>query len=187
MKKLLLIITLSFLFVGLHAQSNVYKYVMRFLGGQYVGDYTVSGSNVMKQDSTCLIDGYMYTFNGVDTIPPGILAADQVQFSEVSIPKDPDVSTKTADYTLVLTDEFDFIYMNLGTADTVFVPLNASVAFPLNTQITIINLQAGLTTISPISGVTINSVGDVYNIKVKGMVTLLKYSADVWMLTGAVE
>jgi Tfp pilus assembly protein FimT len=59
---------------------------------------------------------------------------------------------------LVLTDaDSKIVEMNVGSANNLTVPLNSSVAFPIGTQIPIVQYGAGVTTIVATGGVTINS------------------------------
>ena len=69
------------------------------------------------------------------------------------------VNTQTSTpYTLVRTDAGKFVEMNVAGANTVTIPTNASVAFPLNTSLDVIQYGAGLTTVSGAAGVTVNGV-----------------------------
>lgn len=65
------------------------------------------------------------------------------------------INTQTDDYTLVLTDRGKIIEMNCGDADTLTVPANADVAFPVGTRIDIVQYGAGAITLTPGAGVTI--------------------------------
>ena len=67
-----------------------------------------------------------------------------------------DAQTGTT-YTLVLTDANTCVTMNNASSNTLTIPTNASVAFPVGTSITIEQLGAGITTISPAAGVTLES------------------------------
>ena len=69
------------------------------------------------------------------------------------------VNTQTSTpYTLVRTDAGKFVEMNVAGANTVTIPTNASVAFPLDTSLDVIQYGAGLTTVSGAAGVTVNGV-----------------------------
>jgi len=58
-------------------------------------------------------------------------------------------SDQTADYTAVLTDQYQtLVPMNKATAVAFKIPTNASVAFPVGTAITVLNKGAGTLTIS---------------------------------------
>jgi len=88
-------------------------------------------------------------------------------------------------YTLVLGDAGEAVECNNGSAITLTVPPNSSVAFPVGTVIEIVQLGAGAVTITPGSGVTINSRGAV--LKTSGqyaMAYLRKRATDTWIATG---
>lgn len=94
-------------------------------------------------------------------------------------------TTQTAAYTLVLADDGTLVEMNVGTATTLTVPTNASVAFTIGTVIGIRQYGAGQVTVTAATGVTIVSRGGVF--KTAGQyaeATLTKRAADEWVLTG---
>jgi len=67
---------------------------------------------------------------------------------------------QTASYTLALTDQSKIVEMNVGSANNLTVPLNSSVAYPIGTEIHVLQYGAGQTTIAAGSGVTLRSSGD---------------------------
>jgi len=94
-------------------------------------------------------------------------------------------STQTADYTLALADAQTLVYMNKATAVTLTIPTNASVAFPVDTQIDVVSYGAGDVSIAGAGGVTINSLS--WNKKINWQyvwVTLKKVATDTWILIG---
>lgn len=96
------------------------------------------------------------------------------------------VNTRTASYTLVLSDKGKVIEMNVGSANTLTVPTNASVAFPLYTQITVIQYGAGQVTVTPSGGVTIQALGGA--LKTVGQysaASLFKRGTDEWICFGS--
>ena len=62
-------------------------------------------------------------------------------------------------YTLALTDRSSIVAMTSGSANTVTIPTNASVAFPVGTTITIVQRGTGITTIQGTAGVSLNGTG----------------------------
>ena len=95
------------------------------------------------------------------------------------------IKDQTASYTLVLADAGKLIRQNVGTANTVTIPANASVAFPIGTQISVSQAGAGQTTLTPATGVTINSPGSATKTRVQfSTAKLVKTGADVWLLSG---
>ncbi len=92
----------------------------------------------------------------------------------------------TASYTLVLADRGTVRTMSSGSANTLTIPANASVAFPIGTMIRVIQIGAGTTSITGDTGVTLNGVsagsGDVS--AQWDEVRLYKVATDEWYATG---
>ena len=99
---------------------------------------------------------------------------------------DATIDEKSASYTLALTDKNKFIKMSItSTANTVTVPTNASVAFPIGSQIHIIQYGTGKTQVIPVSGtVTIYATPGAYLRTQYSSATLLKCDTNIWMLMG---
>ena len=94
-------------------------------------------------------------------------------------------NTQTNDYTLVITDDSKLIEMNKATANTLTIPLNSSVAFPIGTQILITQYGAGQTTVSATVGVTLRSSGGKTKTSAQyAIATLIKRDTDEWYLAG---
>tara|TARA_Y100001963_G_scaffold94516_1_gene130162 strand:+ start:1760 stop:2533 length:774 start_codon:yes stop_codon:yes gene_type:complete len=95
------------------------------------------------------------------------------------------VNTQTDDYTLVIGDKGDVVEMNKGTSNNLTIPPNSSVAFPIGTQIDIVQLGAGATTIVAGSGVTLRSAGSALGISARyGRAKLYKRATDEWVVAG---
>lgn len=91
-------------------------------------------------------------------------------------------------YTLVLADAGKVIEMNNASANTLTVPPNSSVAFPVGTKIDIVQTGAGETSIAPGSGVTLNSDTNKRKINAQwAAATLIKRGTDTWALIGALK
>ena len=92
---------------------------------------------------------------------------------------------QTASYTLVLSDANKLVEMNVATANTLTVPTNATVAFPIGTQILISQYGAGACTITAASGVTLRS--ESAKLKTNGQyagATCIKIATDEWYVFG---
>lgn len=90
-----------------------------------------------------------------------------------------------ASYGLVLSDASKLVEMNVAGANNLTVPLNATQAFAIGTQIMISQYGAGQTTIVATGGVTIRSSGG--KLKLSGQysgASLLKIGTDEWYLFG---
>jgi sporulation protein YlmC with PRC-barrel domain len=99
---------------------------------------------------------------------------------------DATIDEKSASYTLALTDKNKFIKMSItSTANTVTVPTNASVAFPVGSQIHIIQYGSGKTQVIPVSGtVILYATPGAYLRAQYSSATLLKCDTNIWMLMG---
>jgi hypothetical protein len=75
--------------------------------------------------------------------------------------------------------------MNVATANDLTVPLNATEAFPVGSQILVSQYGAGQTTIVATGGVTIRSFGGA--LKINGQyasASLIKIATDEWYAFG---
>jgi hypothetical protein len=91
-------------------------------------------------------------------------------------------------YTLVLGDRAKMITMNNASANTLTVPLNSSVAFPVGTSIIIRQTGAGVTTIDAVASVTLDGVSGgqcAITTRYKAAV-ITKVATDTWYVDGAV-
>jgi hypothetical protein len=88
-------------------------------------------------------------------------------------------------YTLVLSDAGKVVTLSNAAAITLTIPLNSSVAFPVGTQIDLLQLGAGQVSVSPTGGVTLVSDTSKRKINVQyGGAVLLKTDTDTWVLFG---
>jgi hypothetical protein len=101
-------------------------------------------------------------------------------------------AAKTVDYTAVLTDTYQVLtQMNKATAIAFKIPTNASVAFPIGTVLTILNIGVGLTTISAVTAgtTTILSAGTVPAAPTLAQyksAAIIKTGTDAWYVVGAI-
>lgn len=96
-----------------------------------------------------------------------------------------DTNSQTGNYTLVLGDAGKTILMGSGSAQTLTIPLNSSVAFPTGTKIDIVQTGAGQADVAGTAGVTLNSDASKKKINVQyGAATIIKTATDTWVLIG---
>lgn len=102
----------------------------------------------------------------------------------MDIPNDQTGST----YTLAITDKGKSVWMDNASANTLTIPTNASVAFPINTVIVIVNEGAGTTSVEGDTGVDVNGVtagsGDIT--AQYGAVQIIKRATNAWIAIGAI-
>jgi hypothetical protein len=98
-----------------------------------------------------------------------------------------------ATYTAVSTDQYQvLVTMNNASANAFKIPTNASVAFAVGTVITVMNIGAGLTTISAVtpgtttvlSGVTVPASPTLAQYK---SAACIKTGTDAWYVVGAIS
>lgn len=105
-------------------------------------------------------------------------------------PLNPSTNVQTSTpYTLVLSDASKYIEMNNANPNVVTVPHNDTVAFPIGTEITIIQTGAGATTINAAANVTVNyySITTSATPIIKAQwsaATLIKRGTNTWVLIG---
>ena len=101
-------------------------------------------------------------------------------------------TANTADYTAVLADQYQALeIMNKATAIAFKIPTNASVAFPIGTAITVLNIGVGVCTISAVTSgtTTILSAGAVAAAPTLAQyksAVCIKTASDTWYVVGAV-
>lgn len=97
------------------------------------------------------------------------------------------ISTQTANYVAVLGDADTLVRMDTAGASTFTVPPNSSVAFAVGRSLFVSQKGAGQVTLTPGSGVTLNSRGGA--LKTAGQyaqAVLTKVATDEWLVGGDV-
>jgi hypothetical protein len=101
-------------------------------------------------------------------------------------------AAQTSDYTAVIADAYQVVeLMNKATAIAYQIPTNASVAFPIGTVLTILNIGAGVCTISAVTSgtTTILSAGAVAAAPTLAQyksAACIKTGTDTWYVVGAI-
>jgi hypothetical protein len=101
-------------------------------------------------------------------------------------------TANTNDYTAVLADQYQMLeIMNKATAIAFKIPTNASVAFPIGTAITVLNIGVGTCTISAVTSgtTTVLSAGTVAAAPTLGQyksAVCIKTATDTWYVVGAI-
>ena len=97
-----------------------------------------------------------------------------------------------ATYTTVLTDSYQvLVTMNNASANAFKIPTNASVAHPVGTVITVLNIGAGVTTISAVTSgtTTVLSAGATAaspTLAQYKSAACIKTATDTWYVVGAI-
>lgn len=94
-------------------------------------------------------------------------------------------NARTDSYTLALSDGGKVVEMGKATAQTLTIPTNASVAFPVGTTITVLQTGAGQVTVAGASGVTVNSAYSLLKLTSQwSAATLVKRAENTWVVFG---
>lgn len=97
----------------------------------------------------------------------------------------PNLQTGTS-YTLALSDNGKIVSMNNGSANTLTIPANATVAFPVGATVNVVMRGTGATTIQAAGGVSLNGVsagGGAIQTQFQG-VSLYQETANSWIASG---
>lgn len=101
-------------------------------------------------------------------------------------------TTQTADYTPVLADQYQtLVILNKATAINFSIPTNASVAYPVGTVITVLNIGAGTATIKAVTSgtTTVLSAGATAaqpTLAQYKSAACIKTATDTWYVVGAI-
>jgi hypothetical protein len=101
-------------------------------------------------------------------------------------------TANTVDYTAVLADQYQVLeVMNKATAIAFKIPTNASVAFPVGTALTVLNIGVGTCTISAVTPgtTTVLSAGGTAaspTLAQYKTAVCIKTAADTWYVVGAI-
>ena len=118
-----------------------------------------------------------------DTDNPHEVTAAQAEATPILMP----ITTISASTTLALAHADNMLRCTNSTAIDLTIPLNASVAFGIGTQITIYAAGAGDVSVVATSGVTINSLGAALSLADQyTTAVLIKTDTDTWELVGAI-
>lgn len=121
------------------------------------------------------------TLNGTQTLTNKTLTDPKINLA---------FDAETASYTAVLANNSQVVTMNNASANTFSIPTNASVQFPIGTQINVLQIGAGQTTIQAVtSGTTsILSTGATAaapKLRARySMATCIKSATDTWYVVG---
>ena len=120
--------------------------------------------------------GYVLTSNGTGNVP---------SYQSISaLPLSINTQTGTT-YTLVLTDAGKEIQFTNGSAVTLTIPTNAVVAFPIGTEILLVQYGAGAVSVTPAVGVTLYSTSSYRTLYEQySAAILIKQATDTFLLAG---
>ena len=154
------------------------------------GDVTASGSGT--QAATLANSGVTANTYGSASAMPQITvdAKGRITSATTNALNNTNIATtvqaeKTGAYTLVLTDANTVLRFNLSAGANMTIPTNATVAFPVGSQVLVQQVGASQVTVVGASGVTLQSAGAKTKTNVQhSVLTAIKVSTDTWVLAG---
>jgi hypothetical protein len=136
---------------------------------------TITGSGTVAIDST------VATLTGTQTLTNKTLTDAKVNLG---------FDAETASYTAVLANNSQVVTMDNASANTFSIPTNASVAFPIGTQINVLQIGAGQTTIQAVTSGTTSilstaATASAPKLRVRySLATCIKSATDTWYVVG---
>ena len=110
---------------------------------------------------------------------------DAIFVNSIAIDQPPHIYTGS--HTLLLGDADVPVEMDVAVPNTVTIPNNASVAFPLGTVIEICQAGSGTTTVGAVGGVSVRSRGSLFALAGQWATVSIRLRAiDDWVLSGDV-
>jgi hypothetical protein len=143
----------------------------------------LSGGTITST-GTIAIDATVATLTGTQTFTNKTLTDAKINLA---------FDAETASYTAVLANNSQIVTMDNASANTFSIPTNASVAFPIGTQINVLQIGAGQTTIQAVTSgtTTIQSTGaSAAAPKLRARysaATCLKAGTDLWYVFGDIS
>lgn len=128
------------------------------------------------------IDSTVTTLTGTQTLTNKTLTDPKINII---------IDPETASYTAVLANNGQLVTMNITTtANTFSIPTNASVAFPIGSQINVIQIGTGVTTIQAVTSGTTSILSTGATAAAPALrarysvATCIKANTDLWYVTG---
>jgi hypothetical protein len=163
-------------------------------GGGTSGTVTVSINTAVTADLTTAQTLTNKTINAASNTLTGVVTLTDTQTLTNKTLTDPKINlafdAETASYTAVLANNGQVVTMDNASANTFSIPTNASVAFPIGTQINVLQIGAGQTTIQAVTSgtTTIQSTGATAaapKLRARySAATCLKAGTDLWYVFG---
>ena len=143
----------------------------------------LSGGTITST-GTIAIDSTVATLTGTQTLTNKTLTDPKINLA---------FDAETASYTAVLANNGQVVTMDNASANNFSIPTNASVAFPIGTQINVLQIGAGQTTILAVTSgtTTIQSTGTTAaqpKLRARySAATCIKAGTDLWYVTGDIS
>lgn len=168
-----------------------------YVDGAEIASGTYDTTNLTQNDG-CNVGRYAFQdaayFNGKvskllvynrvlsDSEIVGLSAGVKNEMKIVNIDPVISINAQTASYTLVIKDKNKLVTVSNASANTLTIPMNSSVAFPVGTWIDVSNIGAGTCTVTAESGVTLNGTdGGTKDLAQWAGTRLYKIAENTWI------
>tara|TARA_R110000803_G_scaffold95536_1_gene163599 strand:+ start:1230 stop:1814 length:585 start_codon:yes stop_codon:yes gene_type:complete len=148
------------------------------ISGTQIKLLSSGGETMVQAQTNGAVTLYHDNAAKLETTSTGIEVTGNV-VSEVAI----NTQTGTT-YTTVLADQSKLVTLNNGSAITLTIPANSSVAYPIGTKIDLAQLGAGQVTVAGAGGVTVNATPTLKLRAQYSAATCIKIATDTWLLVG---
>ncbi len=136
-----------------------------------ISQLTAKNATLERTDRLAIAD-----FNGSTYDSKYVTGAEVVQVAGVKY---------SASHTLTLDNSYYMVEIDSSSAETVTIPLNGTVPFPIGTVIYIYQMGTGQVTISPAVGVTLRSSNAEYKTNLQySVIVLRKRLTNEWVMWG---
>jgi len=112
------------------------------------------------------------------------MITDEIGTGNIVLSEVATTAPAAGNYTLVATDRGKLVEMSGSSANTLTVPLHSTIPYPTGTQIDILQVGSGQTTVAGAAGVTINGTPGLKIRAQWGGATLIKRGENLWVLIG---
>lgn len=137
-------------------------------------------TNIITVTDTGTVSAVNYLGDGTSLTGVELAAHSSATYSPITRT----ISFKTAPYTLALSDSGNVVCLDSASTVSITIPTNASVAFPVGTQIDLIVISGGFMQVVAASGAAVYSPTGVFKIPNAGAATLIKFATNGWLLNG---
>jgi hypothetical protein len=147
----------------------------------------LSGGTITSSGTIAINTAVTADLTTAQTLTNKTLTTPQLNDAKINLAFDAQTGTT---YTVVLSDSNQVVTMNNAATNVLSIPTNASVAYPLGTQINVLQIGAGQTTISAVTSGTTTilstaAVADAPKLRARySSATCIKADTDLWYIIG---
>jgi len=147
----------------------------------------LSGGTITSSGTIAINTAVTADLTTAQTLTNKTLTTPQLNDAKINLVFDAQTGTT---YTVVLNDSNQVVTMNNAATNVLSIPTNASVAYPIGTQINVLQIGAGQTTISAVTSGTTTilstaAVAAAPKLRARySSATCIKADTDLWYIIG---